>query len=461
MIRPSGSGAPAPPRQEDLDLFIINVGGSRYLLSRELLTSRPDTRLGRLARSGRDCALQWCDDADLLQNEFFFDRSSQAFRYVMNFYRTGHLHVMEEQCQLSFLQEIQYWGIDELAIDPCCQERCHRHKEQKATLDLRRELEPDEAEEDFTGAVCPALRTRLWDLLEKPDSSFAARTFGSLSVFFVVLSVVNMVLISLEPGEDLLDWLEYVCVVWFSAELLLRFLCVRDKRRFSRSVPNWIDLLAILPFYVTLTVECLHGGTSELENMGRVVQVLRLLRSLRMLKLGRHSTGLKSLGLTIAQCNEEVGLLLLFLGVGISVFATTVFMLEHDLPATTFTSVPAAWWWATTSMTTVGYGDIRPDSAAGKLLAFLCILSGILVLALPIAIINDRFSACYFAQKMKETAARHGELLRRLARASEGEAGESGVNLRDAYARSMMEMWKMRGRERASTRSSGGEELCW
>ncbi|KAM8827255.1 potassium voltage-gated channel subfamily V member 1 [Synchiropus picturatus] len=461
MIRPSGSGAPAPPRQEDLDLFIINVGGSRYLLSRELLTSHPDTRLGRLARSGRDCALQWCDDADLLQNEFFFDRSSQAFRYVMNFYRTGHLHVMEEQCQLSFLQEIQYWGIDELAIDPCCQERCHRHKEQKATLDLRQELEPDEAEEDFTGAVCPALRTRLWDLLEKPDSSFAARTFGSLSVFFVVLSVVNMVLISLEPGEDLLDWLEYVCVVWFSAELLLRFLCVRDKRRFSRSVPNWIDLLAILPFYVTLTVEWLHGGTSELENMGRVVQVLRLLRSLRMLKLGRHSTGLKSLGLTIAQCYEEVGLLLLFLGVGISVFATTVFMLEHDLPATTFTSVPAAWWWATTSMTTVGYGDIRPDSAAGKLLAFLCILSGILVLALPIAIINDRFSACYFAQKMKETAARHGEMLRRLARASEGEAGESGVNLRDAYARSMMEMWRMRGRDRASTRSSRGEELCW
>ncbi|KAM9782553.1 potassium voltage-gated channel subfamily V member 1 [Neosynchiropus ocellatus] len=467
-------GSPAPSREEDLDLFIINVGGSRYVLSQELLVSHPDTRLGKLACSGRDGALELCDDADLLENEFFFDRNSQAFRYVMNFYRTGHLHVMEDLCERSFLQEIQYWGIDELAIDPCCRERYHRRKEQKETLDLQQEFEPDEAEEDFTGALCPALRTRLWDLLEKPDSSFAARAFGSLSIFFVVLSVINMVLISLDPSEDfgvgdvplLLDSLEYVCVVWFTGELLLRFLCVRDKWRFSRSVPNWIDLLAILPFYVTLTVECVHGGTTELENMGRVVQVLRLLRSLRMLKLGRHSTGLKSLGLTIAQCYEEVGLLLLFLGVGISVFATTVFVLEHDLPATTFTSVPAAWWWATTSMTTVGYGDIRPDSAAGKLLAFLCILSGILVLALPIAIINDRFSACYFAQKMKETAVRHGEMLRRLARASVGEAGEtvvSGVrvNLRDAYARSMLEMWKMRGRERASTRSSGGEELWW
>lgn len=229
--------------------------------------------------------------------------SVSADRYVMNFYQTGHLHVMEDLCEVSFLQEIQYWGIDELRIDACCRERYYRRKEQKETLDVQRDLEAvdDDHDEDFAGALCPALRRRLWDLLEKPDSSRAARTFGSLSVFFVVLSLVNMVLISLDSGEDfglggictppLLDALEYVCVVWFTGELAVRFLCARDKCRFSRSVPNVIDLLAILPFYVTLMVENLHGGTTELENMGRVVQVLRLLRSLRMLKLGRHSTG--------------------------------------------------------------------------------------------------------------------------------------------------------------------------
>ncbi|XP_040900806.1 potassium voltage-gated channel subfamily V member 1 [Toxotes jaculatrix] len=460
-----------------LDFFIINVGGSRYVLSQELLASYPETRLGKLACCSRDSALELCDDADFLENEFFFDRNSQTFQYVMNYYRTGHLHVREELCEISFLQEIEYWGIDELRINPCCRERYYRRKEQKETLDVKRELEADDGDEDFVGAACPDFRQRLWDLLEKPESSRAARTFGSLSVFFVVVSVINMVLISLDLGEDfgvsdvgigaplLFDILEYVCVVWFTGELALRFLCVKDKCRFSRSIPNVIDLLAILPFYVTLAVESLHGGTTELENMGRVVQVLRLLRSLRMLKLGRHSTGLKSLGLTIAQCYEEVGLLLLFLGVGISIFAVVVFALEHDLPATTFTSVPAAWWWATTSMTTVGYGDIRPDTAAGKVLAFLCILSGILILALPIAIINDRFSACYFTMKMKEAATRHGEMLKRLARGSVGETGEGGmgggVNLRDAYARSVLEMLRLQGRERASTRSSGGEELWW
>lgn len=222
-------------------------------------------------------------------------------RYVMNYYRTGHLHVMEELCEISFLQEIEYWGIDELRIKPCCRERYYRRKEQKETLDVQREFEAEDDDEDFVGAFCPAFRRCLWDLLEKPESSRAARTFGSLSLFFVVLSVINMVLISLESEEDfgvggiggplLLDTLEYVCVVWFTGELAIRFLCVRDKCRFSLSIPNVIDLLAVLPFYVTLVVESLHGGSTELENMGRVVQVLRLLRSLRMLKLGRHSTG--------------------------------------------------------------------------------------------------------------------------------------------------------------------------
>ena len=70
---------------DPLDFFIINVGGSRYVLSQELLASYPETRLGKLALSTRDSALELCDDADFLENEYFFDRNSQTFQYVIFF----------------------------------------------------------------------------------------------------------------------------------------------------------------------------------------------------------------------------------------------------------------------------------------------------------------------------------------------------------------------------------------
>lgn len=119
------------------DCFTVNVGGSRFVLSQQALSCFPHTRLGKLAVVVASCRrpgaltavpspLEFCDDANPVDNEYFFDRSSQAFRYVLHYYRTGRLHVMEQLCALSFLQEIQYWGIDELSIDSCCRDRYPR-----------------------------------------------------------------------------------------------------------------------------------------------------------------------------------------------------------------------------------------------------------------------------------------------------------------------------------------------
>lgn len=66
--------------RDPVSFFIINVGGSRYVLSQELLASHPDTRLGKLACCSGDSALELCDDADLVENEFFFDRNAQTFQ---------------------------------------------------------------------------------------------------------------------------------------------------------------------------------------------------------------------------------------------------------------------------------------------------------------------------------------------------------------------------------------------
>ncbi|XP_045074064.1 potassium voltage-gated channel subfamily G member 4-like [Coregonus clupeaformis] len=202
---------------------------------------------------------------------------------------------------------------------------------------------------------------------------------------------------------------ETVCVAWFSLEWILRFIQARSKLEFIRGPLNVIDAMAILPYYVSLVVDeddpgLDHekaGGTSYLDKLGLVLRILRALRILYVMRLARHSLGLQTLGLTVRKSTREFGLLLLFLCVAVTLFSPLVHLAESELTeAQDFSSIPASYWWAIISMTTVGYGDMVPRSIPGQVVALSSILSGILIMAFPATSIFHMFSKSY--QELKQ-----------------------------------------------------------
>ncbi|KAM4528153.1 potassium voltage-gated channel subfamily V member 2 [Odontesthes bonariensis] len=410
----------------------INVGGTVYLLPYRLAARYPKTRIGQLA-TYRDHSrkLDLCDDYVVQRNEFFFDRDPKIFHNIFNFYRTGVLCIKDELCPHHFLEEIHYWGVRIKYSQRCCrisfEERQDELNEQlKIQKQLIAELEMEEDEVVYDHMAFGLVRRRIWNLMEKPFSSITAKLMGVASSFFVLVSLVAMTLNTVEElqyktasgqpsGRFYGESIETFCITFFTLEYLLRLVSTPDLKCFGRSVLNAVDLMAILPHYLQMILEHfeddgvhLHSGDIEtvasVGKVGQVLRIMRLMRIFRILKLARHSTGLRAFGFTLRQCYQQVGCLLLFIGLGIFMFSAMVYSVEYDVYNTNFTSMPQAWWWAAVSISTVGYGDMLPETNLGRVFAFACISFGIILNGMPISVLYNKFSDYYTKLKSHEYA---------------------------------------------------------
>ncbi len=229
-------------------------------------------------------------------------------------------------------------------------------------------------------------RLRLYTVIFESDTR-AGRLFDVWLIVLILASVLAVVLDSLPalpPAQrEALYRIEWVFTALFTVEYLARLACVRHPLRYALSFYGVIDLLALLPTYLALLVPEVHALID--------VRVLRLLRVFRIFKLTAYLAEFQALGGALRASRRKILVFISAVLMIVLVMGTLMYVVEG--PANGFTSIPTAVYWAITTMTTVGFGDITPKTELGRFNASLMMLLGWGTLAVPTGIVTAEMTA--------------------------------------------------------------------
>ena len=248
------------------------------------------------------------------------------------------------------------------------------------------------ASNDAWGKPLDGWRLRLYTIIFEADTR-AGRLFDQWLIAIILASVTVVVLDSVHGINaglgTVFDILEWGFTLVFTVEYVARLLCVRHPLRYALSFYGVIDLLALLPTYLALLVPEVHALID--------VRVLRLLRVFRVFKLTAYMSEYQSLGRALQASRRKIMVFLAAVLMIVLVMGTLMYVVEG--PANGFTSIPIAVYWAVTTMTTVGFGDITPKTDLGRLIASVMMLLGWGTLAVPTGIVTAEMTG----QRGRET----------------------------------------------------------
>jgi voltage-gated potassium channel len=211
----------------------------------------------------------------------------------------------------------------------------------------------------------------------------------AFDITLLVLIVVSIIIVMLDSVVSLHD--EYgdifYAVEWgltgiFTLEYILRLICIRRPLRYVFSVLGLIDLIAIIPTYLSLLVA---GSQSLL-----VFRALRLLRVFRIFRLVHFLSEMRFLSVAIGNSMRKISVFILFVLTTVVILGSIIYLVEG--PEHGFTSIPQSIYWAIVTITTVGYGDIAPATPLGKFIASFIMLLGYGIIAVPTGIVTTEMA---------------------------------------------------------------------
>jgi len=225
-------------------------------------------------------------------------------------------------------------------------------------------------------------RHRLHEIIFEADTP-AGRAFDLILLVLIALSVLTVMLESipgyLEQYGSHLIIIEWVFTVVFTIEYLLRLMAVARPKAYALSFFGIVDLLAILPSYLSLFLV----GSNALV----VVRAIRLLRVFRVLKLGNYLDESQVITRSLSASRRKISVFLFAILMIVTIIGAIMYLIEGDSNPG-FSSIPLSIYWAIVTLTTVGFGDITPQTSFGQFMSAVVMIIGYAVIAVPTGIVS-------------------------------------------------------------------------
>lgn len=239
-----------------------------------------------------------------------------------------------------------------------------------------------------------ALKQRLYTIIFDSDTP-TGKLFDVVLLWAIVISILLIIVESMQGlppiMKDILKYSEYLFTFFFTFEYLSRLYCSPKPMKYFFSFFGIIDLLSTLPLYIGWLI----GSARYL----LVLRTFRLIRVFRVFKLFSFLEEGDVLMRSLLLSSRKILVFFLFVVIMVISLGTLMYMVEGSIEGTQFTDVPTSIYWATVTMTTVGYGDIAPVTALGRFLSAIIMLLGYTIMAVPTGIVSAQFISDHQEQK--------------------------------------------------------------